>query len=267
MSSKIKVGLMVAVAALGVFHLAQLVSWAQESDGGRGRGREDVAFEEVVERGEGTAATTTEVAVVGRDAANLKHDVLVRRKIIERGEGPVGDPFVLRIRTDVASEIQHAATAVNEAEGDEAKEAAQRQLNALLERYFDDDMKRREEELVRIEERLSKLKALLDLRREKKQEIIDLQTKVALNAAAGLGFYGHDGAGKMPGNFTFGPMPEAPADVVLFRGGYGGQPAQTLQAAPPAVPPPAFSPLPSAPRYAPTRRSGSIPVEGVPAPE
>ena len=50
-------------------------------------------------------------------------------------------------------------------------------------------MVQREQELKQIEERLTKLRELLDRRRTKKQEIIDLQTKVALNEADGLGFY------------------------------------------------------------------------------
>ena len=50
-------------------------------------------------------------------------------------------------------------------------------------------MVRREHELTQIEERLTKLRELLERRRKKKQEIIELQTKVALNEAEGLGFY------------------------------------------------------------------------------
>jgi hypothetical protein len=37
--------------------------------------------------------------------------------------------------------------------------------------------------------RLQKLQAQLDRRREKKQEIIDLQVKLAVNEAEGLGFF------------------------------------------------------------------------------
>jgi hypothetical protein len=94
-----------------------------------------------------------------------------------------------RVGTDSASEIRKAAEAIRDAKGDEAKSAAQKKLSELLSKCYDEDMVQRERELKQIEERLTKLRELLDRRRTKKQEIIDLQTKVALNEAEGLGFY------------------------------------------------------------------------------
>jgi hypothetical protein len=94
-----------------------------------------------------------------------------------------------RVGTSVTSAIRKAAEAVRDAKGDDAKSAAQKKLTELLSNCYDDDMVQREQELKQIEERLTKLRELLDRRRTKKQEIIDLQTKVALNEAEGLGFY------------------------------------------------------------------------------
>ncbi len=120
----------------------------------------------------------------------------------------------VRPRKTLADSIRKAAEAVRDADGDEAKSVAQKNLTGLLGQYFDDDMVRREQELAQIEERLVKLRELLDRRRTKKQEILELQTKVALYEAEGLGFYDSESSGKAkPGAyfnlkvdpFTHGP--------------------------------------------------------------
>jgi hypothetical protein len=78
-------------------------------------------------------------------------------------------------------------------------------LEAWLNQFFDQDMKRRAGELKKIEERFAKLRAQLDRRREKKQEIVDLQMKLILNEADGLGFYNGQGPfGEAP--FGFDPF-------------------------------------------------------------
>jgi hypothetical protein len=90
------------------------------------------------------------------------------------------------------SAIRKAAEAVRDAKGDEAKSAAQKKFTELLSKCYDDDVAQREKELKQIEDRLAKLRELLDRRRTKKQEIIELQMKVAQNEAEGLGFYDGD---------------------------------------------------------------------------
>jgi hypothetical protein len=94
-----------------------------------------------------------------------------------------------REATKVTTAIRKAAETVRDAKGDDAKSAAQKNLADLLNKCYDEDMAQRERELKQIEERLTKLRELLSRRRAKKQDIIDLQTKVALNDADGLGFY------------------------------------------------------------------------------
>jgi len=125
-----------------------------------------------------------------------------------------------RVATNSPEVIRKLAEAVRDAKDDEQKMAAQRVFDEALGRYFDEDMAQREEELGKIEERLAKLRELLDRRRAKKKEIIELQTKVALNEADGLGFYNTE-QGK------------------VFQGGYGrGSFGRTL-------PPTSYIPAPA----------------------
>jgi hypothetical protein len=63
-----------------------------------------------------------------------------------------------------------------------------KQLEAAVTEGFDEDMKVRENELSKLQEQLSKLRAQLDRRQKAKSEIIQLEVKVLLNEAAGLGF-------------------------------------------------------------------------------
>ena len=136
--------------------------------------------------------------------------------------------------TNVTSAIRKAAEAVRDAKGDEAKSDAQKKLAELLSKCYDDDMVQREHELKQIEERLTRLRELLDRRRTKKQEIIDLQTKVALNEAEGLGFYDSERPAKAAAKgFFVAPRVEA---------------AVPAPAAPPAIQSPSAPPAPAAPK-------------------
>jgi hypothetical protein len=87
------------------------------------------------------------------------------------------------------SQIREAAAALRGAADEQQKADATKRLGELLNAYFEEDVRRRETELAQIEERVKKLREQLNRRREKKQEIIDLQMKVALNEADGLGFF------------------------------------------------------------------------------
>jgi len=89
----------------------------------------------------------------------------------------------------VEQKIRQAAVKVRDAQDAAAKSAATAELAKLLDEHFEADMRVRQQELAGIVARLEKLKAQLDRRRAKKQEIVDLQLKVALNEAEGLGFY------------------------------------------------------------------------------
>jgi len=152
------------------------------------------------------------------------------------GGGSGGSSFFSagRPRTNVTSAIRKAAEAVRDAKGDEAKSDAQKKLAELLSKCYDDDMVQREHELKQIEERLTKLRELLDRRRTKKQEIIELQTKVALNEAEGLGFYDNERPAKAS---SFGyslPPVDAAAGTVSVIAAPDPAAVPTAPIAPPA---------------------------------
>ncbi|HEY3394344.1 MAG TPA: hypothetical protein VGK58_16645, partial [Lacipirellulaceae bacterium] len=134
--------------------------------------------------------------------------------------------------------IREAAAALSEAEDDDARDEAQEKLGELLDEYFEADMNRREEELAAVEKRVKQLRALLERRREKKEDIINLQIDVLRNEADGLGFFSGD-AGGGPQNvlgFSLQPMPGA--------------------SLPPGHPHPGVTATPAAPAV------GPVPVDG-----
>jgi hypothetical protein len=119
------------------------------------------------------------------DVIKLKADAVkmatdgMQRKIIALHGGP----------PDKMHAIREAATALNEAEGDNARADAKAKLTELLDEYFEADMERREKELAEVEERVTKLRSTLQRRREKKRDILDLYIQVSLNEADGLGLF------------------------------------------------------------------------------
>ncbi len=107
------------------------------------------------------------------------------------GESPVR----VRVQLGTTNAIHTAAAEVRDAKGDDDRKAAQKKLDEALSKYFDEDMVQREKDLKEVEERVTKLRELLERRRASKQEIIDLEAKVALNQANGLGFYDGEATG------------------------------------------------------------------------
>jgi hypothetical protein len=145
--------------------------------------------------------------------------------------------------------IHEASRAVRDAKDDEAREKATKELASALDEYFEEDMKARGKELDNIRARLANLERQLDRRREKKQEIIDLQMKVALNEADGLGFYSE--ARGTPFDFGMSPPPATwgmPGEIKIatpVRVEAAGPPVYVSPPAPPAAPAPAASPAPA----------------------
>jgi hypothetical protein len=107
---------------------------------------------------------------------------------------------------DPMQTIREAAAALSAAEDDDARENAERELNELLNEYFEEDMKRREQELADVEARVTKLRELLERRREKRDDIIRLQIEVLRNEADGLGFFSGEGP-RGPKTFQFHAEP------------------------------------------------------------
>lgn len=90
-------------------------------------------------------------------------------------------------------------------------------------------MVRREAEVTKVEQRLAKLRELLERRRTKKQEIVELQTKVVINEADGLGFYESptmdDGASDLILSFDGGGETNADSDPFADPAAGSGTPA------------------------------------------
>lgn len=162
---------------------------------------------------------------------------------------------------DSRNEIEQAAKALLDAEDDEAKATAERKLTELLNKYFEEDMERREQELAKVEERVKNLRELLAKRRKKREEIIDLQIKVLENEADGLGFFSNSPqsrqvynsliAAPVPGadGWTILPPVTSPAHVPGGSGGGSGfitVGAGTLKVT--GTPPPAPAATPAPPR-------------------
>ena len=143
----------------------------------------------VIEAERATTANSpfVDAQVVEQNARERAEQVL--KQMSDPKNREKAEAVLKRQRKSLTGTIRTAAEAVRDAKGDEAKDEAKKNLSNILGEYFDLDTKRREDELAQIESRLTKLREQLDRRRSKKQEILDLQMKVALNEADGLGFY------------------------------------------------------------------------------
>lgn len=155
----------------------------------------------------------------------------------------------VRSRTSIADTTRKLAKAVLSANDANEKTVAEDELKEQLGKYFDDDMTQRKEELAKIEERLTKLRELLDRRRTKKQEIVDLQVKVALNEADGLGFYNTENQEKGGGFGWSGPQIRLQtASPVEVSSSFAVPAPPALPAAPSTPATPAKPATPSQPR-------------------
>jgi hypothetical protein len=145
---------------------------------------------------------------------------------------------VAPFQNSLSSKIRTASEEVRDAKDDTAKSQASTKLRELLDQCFSDDMTHRQKELESIEARLQTLQAQLEKRRAKKDEIIELAMKNALNDAEGLGLYSD-----RPG----GPFEFNIATPVAISA-YGRDDGNTIVAAPsvtlpvPPTPPAAASP-------------------------
>jgi hypothetical protein len=88
-----------------------------------------------------------------------------------------------------SNDIRQAVEALQNAEKGEAHTKAEATLKDLLAKHFEADMQKRQAELKEMEVRLKKLQDQFARRQTKKDEIVDLQIKVLLNEAEGLGFF------------------------------------------------------------------------------
>lgn len=96
-------------------------------------------------------------------------------------------------RTATPSQIRNrklrsALQSLRTAKTAEAKAKAKDAVSNLLKEQFDADLKQREKEIANVEARIQQLRDILDKRRTARDEIIQLQLKVIVNEAEGLGF-------------------------------------------------------------------------------
>ena len=96
----------------------------------------------------------------------------------------------LKRKKSTDSHIRKGVETYQAAKTDEEKVVAEKAISSALSEYFEADMKSREQDIKEIEERVQKLRAQLEKRRAAKATILDLQLKVMINEAEGLGFYG-----------------------------------------------------------------------------
>jgi hypothetical protein len=150
-----------------------------------------------------------------------------------------GNPYSQPIRPgtvyDAATgqpEISQLIKKLRDADDDAKKEEITRQIEAVLTKSFDRDLDVRQNDLEKLDERVSKLRALLDRRRKAKADIIQLQVKVLVNEAEGLGFGGH---AVQPG-YTPSVMGITPPSATPIAG-----PSRSINQELPAMPVPARS--------------------------
>ncbi len=98
----------------------------------------------------------------------------------------VSAPVMVRSRSEINQLVRELGDTTDEAK----KAEITKKLEAAVTKAFDEDQKNREAELTKLEERLKKLRAQLDRRAKAKSDIIQLQLKVLVNEAEGLGFSG-----------------------------------------------------------------------------
>jgi hypothetical protein len=96
------------------------------------------------------------------------------------------DPELNRLQT----ELRRATEALRSADSLDQKTDATRVVTDVLNQLFDVDFQRRADELVQIEQRVKALREQLEQRRQRRQEIVDLQIKVIQYEADGLGLFG-----------------------------------------------------------------------------
>lgn len=84
------------------------------------------------------------------------------------------------------------------AEDDDARGKAEGELRAALKESFEFRLRRHEEQIHELEDRVKRLREQLDQRREKQDEIVDFRLQQLLREAQGLG-WGTEPATRLPG--------------------------------------------------------------------
>jgi hypothetical protein len=192
------------------------------------------------------AAIITEIAVEAIWSQQPASRSEARPTIAPVIEG--GEPVYYPSRSDLVhfrganhslrSEITRLANQLRDA--DESKKAElTKELETAVSKYFDEDLKARENELTKLEERVKKLRSQLDRRRTAKDEVVQLQIKVMINEVEGLGFSG-----------SLSGLTESPSGLIMAYPS-STAPSPISVPGPPLVPAPAA--VPTAPSIGPRR--------------
>lgn len=143
------------------------------------------------------------------------------RTVVELVREPVP-----KVELDELETLNRIGLKLKLAKGDKVKEAAVKELADLLQRYFDRDLERREQEIADVEGRVKRLRDQIEKRKAAKKEIVRLRLQTMVNEAEGLGFPSPDGDGQLPApastmspfenpnNPSFSPRPAAGAPWV-----------------------------------------------------
>ena len=91
--------------------------------------------------------------------------------------------------SDAKVRVEDAFQLLKHATPGDSESRALEDLNVALIEYFDSDMKFRRKEIEEIEAGLEEMEALLEKRTKAKQAIINLQLRMIVNEAMGLGFF------------------------------------------------------------------------------
>jgi hypothetical protein len=113
-------------------------------------------------------------------------------------DGSAGPPRAnVQTKNDLAATVARRAEEVDgitrqlrQTEGEAKKAELVNQLEIAVSHYFDEDLQLREADLAQLEQRVGKLRAQLERRRTSKSEITQLQVKVLVSDADGLGISG-----------------------------------------------------------------------------
>jgi murein L,D-transpeptidase YcbB/YkuD len=155
------------------------LNWAQDPDPLALPGKDRVIVHEMKVAVEAQKMAAKEASKAAAKAATLAKTEEVRvRKFFPAAFGP----------SRHLTKLQEVAERYSNSKDEDEKKVRLQQLQKLAGQYFEEDMAVRKKELADIEARLEKLRAQLERRRAKKDEIVDLQVKVAINEAEGLCF-------------------------------------------------------------------------------
>lgn len=154
--------------------------------------------------------TRVEFAPIIRDEVSVFTAFTAPRDtpVVIKGVATLRDP-----RKAAMARIHEVKEKLSSAEG--ASEEVQAELKSALAAYFVADMQHRVRELDEIKAKIDETEAKLQRRLDSQQEVVELQLKLTLAEANGLGFFSkaEDGARLTPGPGVSGPGPRASAVI------------------------------------------------------